>query len=644
MSHPLLSLIDVSRSFPTGTTLALDNVSVDISEGEFVAIVGQSGAGKSTLLNVLGLLDNPTSGEYLINGANPNGLSDSERDRLRAVTFGFVFQDSFILPQESVARNVALPLRMEGVDPLDQIQMVELALAEFALLEKANQSAGTLSGGERQRVAFARAIVGKPLVLLADEPTGNLDSANSRRVMDHLSRLHRQGVTVVVITHSDEVAATAGRQIRISDGRIVADSLLLSPVPSRARRARRARSESLPIAAEDRSSRRGVGKGRRWHAAEALTALLLSPIRSMTILLAFIVAVAGLVAAVNLTATAASQVSNKLSAAALDQVVVHFRSPEELQLGADRVRSLDGVVAVASDLQIEPGDAHLGRTVGSLSFDFPSRVRVVDPAFLDLNEIVVAPSNAPSLFAAEDGSPTAVLGPDIAADLGLNTSRVGEIIKVNEQDVVVVGYIQSSTRDVTLSRAVLVSQADFVLPESGTWQLLVRTESGLPAKIAEALPLTIDPVHPEDVRVETVADLRELTSGVNGDLAVNVLVISSVLLVLVCLTSSISMFLTVLARTREIALRRAVGASKVDVRTLFLMEGAILGLAGGVAGCSLGIAATSAVCLVLGWAPTFDPVGALAAVAASLLAGAASAIVPARRAAATEPALALRSN
>ncbi|PPF41861.1 hypothetical protein C5B85_18240 [Pseudoclavibacter sp. AY1F1] len=641
MSGPLLSLVDVSRSFPTGTTLALDEVSLDISEGEFVAIVGQSGAGKSTLLNVLGLLDSPTSGQYLINGENPKALSDSERDRLRAVTFGFVFQDSFILPQESVARNVALPLRMEGVERLNQISMVELALDEFVLLEKANQSAGTLSGGERQRVAFARAIVGKPLVLLADEPTGNLDSANSRRVMDHLGRLHRHGVTVIVITHSDEVAAAAERQIRVSDGRIVADSLSVSS-SSNSRRSSQKRTFS--IAPQEDSAWRGTGKGRTWHAAEALTALLLSPIRSMTILLAFIVAVAGLVSAVNLTATAASQVSSKLSAAALDQVVVHFESPEELQLGADRVRSLEGVVAVASDLQIEPSDADLGRNVGSQSFDLPSRVRVVDPAFLALNEIVVGPSNAPGLFAAEDGSPTALLGPDVAAELGLDTSRVGEIIRVNEQDVVVVGYIESSIRDVTLARGVLLSQADFILPESGTWQLLVRTEPGLPAKIAEALPLTIDPVHPEDVRIETVADLRELTAGVNGDLAVNVFVISSVLLLLVCLTSSISMFLTVLARTREIALRRAVGASKADVRTLFLMEGAILGLAGGVAGCSVGIVATSAVCLALGWAPTFDPAGALAAVAASLFAGSVSAIVPARRAAGIEAALALRAN
>lgn len=642
MTTSVIQLIGVGRLFGKNETPALDDVSLEIARGEFVAVVGQSGAGKSTLLNILGLLDNPDSGSYRINGIATENLPESARDRLRAETFGFVFQDSFVLPTETVARNVALPLRMSGVDQATQLTTVAEALDQFGLLDKSNQIAATLSGGERQRVAFARAISNRPLVLLADEPTGNLDSLNTSRVLNYLQELHALGVTIIMITHSDDVAAVAGRKISISDGVVAADT---GPVDRRKAAYGRTKDEDGPQRLDDADpvGPKTGGVRSRWLLAEALTALLLTPLRSLTILAAFVVAISGLVTAVNMTASAANQVSTTLSAAALDEVVVRLPTQGAMSAAAARVRTLDGVEGVSSVVSVSANEALVSRPTGDFNVSTSSEARVVDSDYFRIHGIQVWPSQAVDVLAAEDGSPAVILGPDLAAELGISTDRVGEIISVGGQRVVVAGFIRGSNRDATLATTASVSLADYSPPEGSTYGLIVRTEPGLPARIAEAIPLTVDPAHPENVQVQTVADLRELTKGVNSDLAINVLLTSAVLLVLVCLTSSISMFLTVLARTREIALRRAVGATKGNVRTLFLLEGALLGFAGGSGGTALGVAATTIICLVLTWSPTFDPLGAAVAMAAGTLAGAVSAIVPARRAARIEPAIALRA-
>ncbi|MGO2750081.1 MAG: ABC transporter ATP-binding protein/permease [Pseudoclavibacter sp.] len=633
----------VTRRFNEGVKPALDRIDLDIERGEFVAIVGQSGAGKSTLLNVLGLLDSPDEGSYAIDGVETGDLTEPERDALRAQTFGFVFQDSFVLPAETVARNVALPLRMNGVEHTRQLAAVEQSLARFGLISKADRTAGTLSGGERQRVAFARAIVGNPSVLLADEPTGNLDSVNTERALSYLRELNANGISIIVITHSDEVARVAARRIRITDGR-VADDKREAPLTELRTPMTEVGTEAgnLSDSPEHEASRAPNGR-RGWRVAEALTALLLAPMRSLTILAAFVVAVGGLVTAVNMTATAADQVSATLSAAALDAVIVQLPGLDSLEPAAARVRPLDGVEAVGVVVSIAAADAQVRRPIDGISQSVRLDVRAIDTGFLDVNGVEVWPAHARELMSEEDGTPTVLLGEESAEKLGIPNDRVGDVVTVAGQRAVVAGFIRSAERDPTLPQAVLISLADFVPPADATTGLTVRTAPGLPAKIAEALPLVIDPAAPENVQVQTVADLRELTKGVNGDLAVSVLLVSAVLLVLVCLTSSISMFLTILSRTREISLRRAVGATRGDIRVLFLLEGALLGASGGVAGAAIGIAVTTVVSTSLGWAPSFDSLGALVAVLASVVAGASSAIVPARRAAKVEPALALRA-
>ncbi len=221
----MIELREVRRVYsPGGTPVrALDGVSIEIASGEFVAIRGQSGSGKTTMMNTIGLLDRPTSGEYLFAGRPVSALSSDARARLRGRAFGFVFQSYNLLPRLPALEQVELPLLYQGAR--DRRRRAAGALARVGLAGRARHRPTELSGGEQQRVAIARALVADPLVLLADEPTGALDTATGRDVMELLEELvSERGLTIVLVTHEAEVAAYAGRTVLMRDGRIVEDS------------------------------------------------------------------------------------------------------------------------------------------------------------------------------------------------------------------------------------------------------------------------------------------------------------------------------------------------------------------------------------------------------------------------------------
>lgn len=202
-------------------TLALRGISLDINKGEFVAIMGPSGCGKSTLLNILGLLDNPTDGQYFLNGVDVSELKEKNRTSFRKGKIGFVFQNFNLIDELSIEENVELPLRYLNVKASERKARVKEALTRMNILHRAKHFPQQLSGGQQQRAAIARAVVSKPDLILADEPTGNLDSTNGKEVMDLLTELNREGVTIVMVTHSQHDAAYTHRVINLFDGKIV---------------------------------------------------------------------------------------------------------------------------------------------------------------------------------------------------------------------------------------------------------------------------------------------------------------------------------------------------------------------------------------------------------------------------------------
>jgi putative ABC transport system ATP-binding protein len=223
---PVIQLKDVFKTYELGGIVvrALRGVSVAIDRGEYVAIMGPSGSGKSTLMHILGCLDMPTSGTYNINGVDVRGLDEDDLSDLRNRYIGFVFQSFNLIPRTRALANVALPLQYAGLAKPERISRAKTALAMVGLSDRADHLPSELSGGQQQRVAVARALVTNPALILADEPTGNLDSHSTHEVLGVFEHLNRQGRTIVLITHEEEVAAHAKRIIRVRDGRIVADT------------------------------------------------------------------------------------------------------------------------------------------------------------------------------------------------------------------------------------------------------------------------------------------------------------------------------------------------------------------------------------------------------------------------------------
>ena len=221
----VIEIRNIIRDFPLGqeTVHVLKGIDLDIKKGEYVAIMGPSGSGKSTLMNLLGCLDTPTAGSYILNGKDVSQMSDDELAEIRNHEIGFVFQTFNLLPRTTALENVALPMIYAGMSKKDRTKRAEEVLVDVGLADRMDHKPNQLSGGQRQRVAVGRALVNRPSIILADEPTGNLDSKTSEEIMDLLDDIHKNGNTVIVVTHEEDIAARAHRIIRLLDGMVDSD-------------------------------------------------------------------------------------------------------------------------------------------------------------------------------------------------------------------------------------------------------------------------------------------------------------------------------------------------------------------------------------------------------------------------------------
>jgi macrolide transport system ATP-binding/permease protein len=640
---PILRLRKIERTFEdAGTVAAIRDVSLDVYAGEFVCIMGASGAGKSTLLNLVGLLDVPSAGEYSILGENSEAFSAAERDIFRSETFGFIFQASHVLPFETVAHNAALGLSIQQVPRKEQVRRVHDVLEQVGLLEHANKLAGTLSGGERQRLAIARAVATRPRVLLADEPTGNLDSANTDAIMRLMVELNSKGATVVMITHDQHVASFADRILVMSDGVLEAGSDQSDGVEH-------PDSEEAAVAAPPiahNPSKRSWLRGASTAVTDAISSLTSRPTRTIALVCAFLLGTGGLVAATGLSATASQQIATRLAAGALDQVNVF--DPAGMSLAArhhriDQILKLKFVqqagehVDVAGDLaqisRFEPGfeldpDVFSGQTIGA------------DPTYLRIMKTTVWPNQALDAFDRQTSGHVALVGSKAAVDLHIPVGSQDVQIWALGRPYTVIGIIKDSQGLPSLTSTVVLPERE--LPTELPATIVVRTVVGYPAAVAEAIPYQLAPGAPGKIQIATVGDLRNLRVGVSDDLGSLVAAVAAVLLVMAILSAGTAMYLSVQSRTQEIALRRALGQSRAETMLKFLLEGTAVGVAGGLVGVAIGMTAVVLDALAHGWTSVLPWQAVVVGLLAGLIGGALSAVLPAYVATKIEPATAIR--
>ena len=643
---PLLELRGVHRLFAGAAHPVLDHVDLTVHTGEFVAIIGPSGSGKSTLLNVLGLLDRPDSGEYRVLGRDTIAMSEAERDRLRSEMFGFVFQSSHVLAEESASVNAALGLRVQRVPVAERDERAGAALQMLGLSHRLEARAKHLSGGERQRLAIARAVATRPRVVLADEPTGNLDSQNGRIVVEHLRRLHAHGTTILLITHDPTVAAAATRHVQIADGSLTEFAPATAP-PSVDYDASTSPAPS-PTAPACRASALADD------AVDAISSLSTRFLRTLLLMAAFTAGIGGLIAALGLTQTAASQVTARLTEAALDEVVVTVPQAEGLLDPGDQrlsewaasLASLPHVRGAGHVVQVAPADVTLTRSSGQPE---PAAAISLVGASASYTRLagITPPSEAARALLDDPAARLAWLTPDAARALEIPVPASGVLspgyrVHISGQAVDVAGIVTVSERTPQLRTAVLVTPAVLSGISQADPEIVVRTEPGFPYPVAQAAPLATAPHAPGSVTTRTVADLRALRADVEDDLGAFVGVLSAVLLVLAVICAATAMYLSVQARTTEIALRRAIGSPRALIARLFLLEGMLIGTVGGAMGAAVGSTAVLAVSASRGWTAVLPPTVVPAALALGVTAGTVSALYPAWVASRQHPADALR--
>lgn len=381
---PAIEMRGITRIFEGSDRPVLDCLDLVVERGEFLAIIGPSGSGKSTLLNAIGLLDTPTSGTYSLFGKNTEGLSDRERDEMRRDHLGFIFQSSNMLLDETSTTNASMGLRVQGVPYGERLQRTEETLEFLGLSDRASIRTRYLSGGEKQRCAIARALATRPPLILADEPTGNLDSHNSAKVIEILQRINATGCTVLVITHDPEVAAAARRVIRIEDGRLheqsrtdsatvpvaevvpaVADTPTEAPVGAPA-------GAPASLAPGEKPATHRRGSFLTDDSIEAISALTSRPLRTLLLGLSFALGVGGLISASGMSESASYQVNQRLLGSEQSTLYISDRDNDQNMLGtyrqgesaqnvADRISALDYVKNTGFVSSVAPADVRITR-------------------------------------------------------------------------------------------------------------------------------------------------------------------------------------------------------------------------------------------------------------------------------------------
>jgi len=646
----MIELRDVHKTYRMGAAdvHALRGITLSIAQGEFVAITGPSGSGKSTLMHVIGLLDVPDSGSYELNGREVGQPSENELAQYRRREIGFVFQQFHLLARASAAENVSLPLLYSR--GRHDLEAARALLAQVGLADREEHHPNELSGGQQQRVAIARALINRPAILLADEPTGNLDSASQREILAILEDLNQQGMIVVIVTHEDDVARHAHRRIEMRDGKIERDS---------GRSAVSAAARVAPAAAPEARSRL---RELLQHLRSGLRALATNKVRTALSVLGVLIGVAAVVAMLALGRGAQDAVERQLSSLGSNLLV--------LRTGAIRVGGVAQEAGTTTRLEVDDvaaiiervpdvrqaGPAVWGRvhaTYGNKNWN--TQVTGAGVAYARMR--AAEPTIGRFFTGAEDRNRVrvALVGLTLVRELFGGENPVGQSIKLNRINFTVIGVLpekgSNSWRDqddlvvvpvqTAMYRLLGKTYLDYIDIEATSAQAIEQVERAV--RDLMVARHRIPPVYREDAfRVRNLADIRAAYEESSRTMSVLLASIAAISLLVGGIGIMNIMLVSVTERTREIGLRKAIGARPRDILNQFLVETVVVSVVGGLSGVALGWAVTVVLSHIADWSTTVTIGSVLLAFSFSAIIGIVFGIYPARRASTLNPIEALR--
>ena len=647
----MIELQDVNKTYRMGNTRvqALRGVSLTIKPGEFVAITGPSGSGKSTLMHMIGLLDVPDTGSYHLLGRETSHLQEDELAVMRREAIGFVFQQFNLLPRASAGENVAMPL-LYSRHELDMTRAKKL-LAQVGLADRIHHKSNELSGGQQQRVAIARALVNEPRIILADEPTGNLDTASQQEIMGVLKELNRQGITIVIVTHEEEIAREARRRIRMRDGVIQSDE--------QTGQAARAAPPSQP---ENREAHRWHIQEIGEHLHQGLRALANNKVRTGLSMLGILIGVAAVVAMLALGKGAQKAIETQLASLGSNLLVLRqgaVRIGGVAQEAGETTRlTIDDVAAikerVAGVKQASPSVRGRARvTFGNRNWS--TQILGTGPEYENMR---AAQPQLGRFFTEKENqrrTRVALIGLTVVRELFGEQNPLGEYIKLNKINFQVIGILPEKGANAWRDQDDIV-----VIPvQTAMYRLLGKnyvdyidieaaSADHLPPIIVEAKQLMLDrhrvpPMQRQDAfEVRNLADIQATMAESSRTMSFLLAAIAGISLLVGGIGIMNIMLVSVTERTREIGLRKAVGARRQDILWQFLAETLVVSLVGGLAGIALGWIMTTLMSMLAGWTTSVSPDAVLLAFMFSAGIGILFGIYPARKAAALHPIDALR--
>ena len=650
--EPVLELAGVTKTFGEQPPVAaLRGVSFSVRRGELVAIVGPSGSGKSTLLHVMGTLERPSGGVVRIGGVDVARLSDRELSLLRAREIGFVFQQFFLAEHATVRENVADGLLYAGVSAAERYRRADEALELVGLSDRTNFKPTRLSGGERQRVAIARALVGRPAIVLADEPTGNLDSAAGASIMGLIRDLNDAGATIVMITHDAGLAEQLPRQIRVLDGQVVGDTwrdraALVAPVDG----ARGEGSGATPatdgrLAPKDRLRVATVGLRAR-------------PLRAALSALGIAIGTAAIVGVLGLSSSSQAGLLAEINRLGTNLLTV--QAGQSFTGGAAtlpgeapaRITHLDNVQQVTDTALLQDVKVYRNSMI-PVGNSGGLEVRATN-----LNLLSVLSTGVARGSWLNDGTtrePVAVLGSVAAERLGIDRVYPAQRIWLGHQWFNVAGVLEPSPLAPEIDSSALIGYPSaehylgYVSVVRGEQTagppstIYVRAATGHEAAVQELLARTANPEAPNEVNVSQPSDVLTARAAATGAFDSLVLGLGVVALVVGAIGVANIMIVSVLERRSEIGLRRALGATKGQIRAQFLGESILLAVIGGVIGVLAGAAATAVYASSKSWAVVIPVEAWVGGIASAILIGAFAGLLPAVRASRMPPTVALRT-